>query len=204
MNAKEIQFNNITLYAKLKSDEFELTKFKVIYNIDNLEKFWSIFQNINFESIIQHEFDLFFSLKSPIWNPNNASYSFILSKSCCKTSNEVWSDIGLYFIQQLLNLGSEDCCIEGISLTLKGRTKNIFNVKIVIRGQKDVLDFSSIPDYFGNYHFKNNTDRVLLSSQRPPRPPMVITDNHYRRGHQRGGGYHRGVGRGKRGRYPQM
>jgi len=169
--AKRITFQNLFLQVKENHLEFEKNNFVNIYKnkIDNLFIFWSLYNNIEFESIIRHGYSLFLSLESPIWNPDHGTFSFIITNKSGKNSDDVWADISLFYVQQLLNL-KEDNNIKGISLTLKGREKNIFNVKV--NASTDDVNFSSLPSYFGSFKFLRNSVRSNQNNWHQT-PPMI-------------------------------
>jgi hypothetical protein len=102
---------------------------------------------------------VFLSLKTPIWNPKYGTFSFIVSKSSNKTVADVFTDICLFFIENQLNQNKR---IEGVSLTLKGRERNIFNIKVTLNSQdENDISFDSLSEYFGNPKFSLNCQRSI-------------------------------------------
>ena len=160
MNSKEIagniKFDRLKLQFKSSELEFEEMNFKTIYQIDNLKTFWEIYQNVEFPEIIQKG-SIFLSLKTPIWNPDFGTFSFIVSKGSNKNINEIFTDISLFFIENQLNGHKK---IEGVSITLKGRERNIFNIKVILNNQNpNEINFDSLPEYFGKFKFSLNCER---------------------------------------------
>jgi hypothetical protein len=160
-DAKNITFDPLKLQFKHLGLEFEEINFNTIYQINNLQQFWQVFQNVNFEELIQRG-SIFLSLNTPIWNPQYGTFSFIVSKSANKSVTDVFTDICLFFLEKQLN-GIEK--IESVSLTLKGRERNIFNIKVTLNSQDETdIDFQSLPEYFGNPKFSLNCQRTITSS----------------------------------------
>lgn len=160
-DAENIKLDTLKLQFKRTELEFEEINFNTIYQINNLKQFWEIFQNVDFEEIIQKG-NIFLSLKTPIWNPQYGTFSFIVSKSSNKTITDVFTDICLFFVEKQLNGNKK---IEGVSLTLKGRERNIFNIKVTLNSQDETdMDFDSLPDYFGTPRFSLNCQRSITSS----------------------------------------
>ena len=159
--AENIKFNSLKLQYKPSEFDFEEINFKTIYQINNLKEFWGVFQNVEFEEMIEKG-SVFLSLKTPIWNPKYGTFSFIVSKSSNKTVVDVFTDICLFFIENQLN---QDKKIEGVSLTLKGRERNIFNIKVTLNSQdENDINFESLPEYFGDPKFSLNCQRSITSS----------------------------------------
>ena len=154
--AKNIKFDTLKLQFKNTELEFEEINFKTIYKIDNLKTFWEVYQTLEFPELILKG-SIFLSLKTPIWNPSYGTYSFIVSQSSKKMIFEVFTDISLFFLENQLN---ENKKIESVSLSLKGRERNIFNIKVTLNSQNphDVC-FESLPEYFGSPKFSLNCER---------------------------------------------
>lgn len=159
--AKNIVFNNLKLQFKSSQSEFKEINFKTIYEINNLKTFWDVYNNSDFLTCIQFG-SLFLSSCSPIWNPNNGTFSFIVSNSNSeKQIDEVWRDLSVFFLTHLLNSEKEnDVKIEGVSVTLKGRERNIYNLKITSNStDPQSINFDSLPLYFGRPKFLVNAER---------------------------------------------
>lgn len=194
-NPENIIFSNLKLQFKPTQSDFEEINFKNIYEIKNLKTFWEVYKNTDFLTLIQHG-SLFLSLRSPIWDPNNGTFSFIVSSISGKSIDTVWQDLSIFFLTQLLK--DESSNIEGISATLKGRERNIFNLKITSTSKEfNSIDFSTLPSYFGNPKFLVNAERELVKDGFE----MVAKRGGVYRGHRGRGQQNRGGrrGRGSRG-----
>ena len=177
-NAGNIKFNLLKLQFKKSEFDFKENNFKTIYRINNLKDFWAVIQNIQLDELIQKG-SIFLSLKTPIWIPSFGTFSFIVSKST-NNIDKVFTDICLFYIENLLN---ENKKIEGVSVSLKGREHNIFNIKVILNSQdENDINFSTLPTYFGNPKFSLNCQRQQQQQQQQPPP---LNKNYYNNYHKK-------------------
>ena len=103
-------------YHNIKDSNWKLNSYKKIYEIDTIQKFWSVYNNINsFDSA------MFFLMKGnilPTWedkrNANGGSWSFKISK---KKTLEIWLEVMMGVIGNYLFDNNDR--INGVTLNPK-------------------------------------------------------------------------------------
>lgn len=170
----------LTLRFKNTIKEFELKNFFSIYSITSLQLFWQVYQNSDFNTLIQHG-SLFLSKSSPIWEEECGTYSFIVTLFE-RTVEEVWTDLSLFYCQEMLR-GNQN--IEGISVTLKGFKNHILNLKVCVRKEENMEKWE-LPSYFEQPRFALNGERqkVFKESQQNKKPPPLPSHQHRSGGRQ--------------------
>ena len=159
----------VTLFYKHHHEDFVLANFKMMAKITNLQHFWQVYNNIDFELYLNQGSFFLCSSESPLWKEDGGTYSFIVGLQTIETNNpkilHPWIDISCALICFLLNNANNDIInkIQGVSITKK---RKAFNCKFATRfsdSQPVHLESFSLqlPLYFGNSKFMKNDQRKV-------------------------------------------
>ena len=156
----EKEFNNKwNLWYHHEKDNWDLSGFKKIYTIENVEQFWTLFNNWNSLGGINYKH--FFIMKNnitPIWedpkNINGGCWSF---KVNYQTASELWENLSTYLVTE--KISNQE--IVGISICLK-KNNNIvikiwntdsnknslsyLNEKLLQKWGTDIIYIAHMPD----------------------------------------------------------
>lgn len=165
-----IKFQSLDLHFKHSKMDFLVKNFKKIYCFSDIQTFWQVYNNLDFNTLIGHG-SLHLSSMSPLWEEDKFTTSFMLAVSEIEPAI-VWRDFSLFFLTSILNKNSD---VFGISLALKGYKQNVMNLKICC--SKEMLEFIDLPDYIRNGRAMSNKARIIASSKPPPLPPQSTQYN---------------------------
>lgn len=170
--------NPLTLYYKHSHQDFSIDNFQVIAKISNLQHFWQVFNNIDFNLYLNQGSFFLCCSESPLWVEDGGTYSFIVGiQTAIENSSEPtktpWSDICLAMLCYLLNDNNSKEKIEGVSITKK---RKAFNCKFATQfseNQPDLIEtfLSQLPPYFGNSKFMKNNQRKIQFKGSPSEKP---------------------------------
>ena len=154
----------LTLYYKHSHKDFSLDSFQTIAKITNLQHFWQVFNNLNFNLYLNQGSFFLCCGKSPLWVEDGGTYSFIVGTQTpivTETDITPWSDLCLTLLSFLLNENKNKNKIEGVSITKK---RKAFNCKFATQfseNQPELIEsfLTQLPAYFGNSKFMKNNAR---------------------------------------------
>ena len=123
----ENKFNNKwNLWYHHEKDNWELSGFKKIFTIENVNQFWTLFNNWNELGGINYKH--FFIMKNeitPIWeDPKNIDGGCWSFKVNYQTASELWENLSIYLVTEKIS----DQEIVGISICLKKNNNIVIKI----------------------------------------------------------------------------
>ena len=164
----------LTLYYKHSHQDFSLENFQTIAVVSNIQHFWQVFNNLDFDLYLNQGSFFLCCGKSPLWVEEGGTYSFIVGTQILINNSSVdedekrltstpWPDLCLALLCYLLNDNENKNKIEGVSITKK---RKAFNCKFATQfseNQPKLIEnfLSHLPAYFGNSKFMKNNQRKI-------------------------------------------
>lgn len=118
--------NKWNLWYHHEKDNWNITGYKKIYEISNIEQFWNLYNNWDkLGSIFYKHFFLMKNDTKPIWeDPDNIKGGCWSYKIDCKNAKELWEELSVYLVSETLS--SEE--VLGLSITLKKNNNTVIKV----------------------------------------------------------------------------
>lgn len=165
----------LTLYYKHSHKDFSLENFQTLAVVTNIQHFWQVFNNLDFDLYLNQGSFFLCCGESPLWIEDGGTYSFIVGDQILINNNfgvdknekqltsTPWPDLCLALLCYLLNDNENKNKIEGVSITKK---RKAFNCKFATQfseNQPELIEnfLSQLPAYFGNSKFMRNNQRKI-------------------------------------------
>jgi len=126
----EIVFNNKwKLWYHHNKKAWNISDYKMIYTISNIQDYWDFHNNLNiFNGIISQHFFLMKDDIKPIWeDPLNKKGGCWSIKISIEKSTDLWIKLSLYILGQTFLTNNNDM-INGISISTKNNNYTIIKI----------------------------------------------------------------------------
>ena len=120
--------NKWNLWYHSEKDNWNISGYKKIYTIENVNEFWQLYNNWNKLGGLTYKH--FFLMKNditPIWeDPKNIKGGCWSYKININQVNELWEDLSIYLVTE--NLSNENNLITGLSVCLKKNNNCVIKI----------------------------------------------------------------------------
>jgi len=155
--------NNWNLWYHHEKDNWNLNGYKKIYNINNPETFWKLYNNFDkIGNILYKQFFLMKENVNPVWedenNKNGGCWSFKIQE---EHANELWEELSVLLVTNEILLKEYKDELVGLSIALKknnyciikiwnSNSKNnsikILNTNILEKWGLELIYIANVPD----------------------------------------------------------